>query len=346
MNCRNSSGRLRARSEVELRMRHGNTGISELLRRESAVGDAHHRNRAAAGPARAADPTTGNSACEDLKVTIDSGSWATLGLRRSNEGWVWVQKATPRSRSSSRPAAASSESRVATIDYPTTHDTHDHNTIHLVGSGVRSTFSATGTSRGPTKPSDHAALEIEWETGIHPFENSGDGASPFYPREMWASPGDRYWAEGHWVFDCGHTLTANHPAEIHPPRAAAAMRQTTYPPTAPARRPYRDHGRHLHPRPSWFVTEVLYCEHLQDNGIEDVECPSANRRRSTTRTSRSTSAFRPDRATRPSSPGWSFRHRQHAEPGVGRRGGRGKRRLRTLRRSSRTTDDAQRHRAS
>ena len=54
------------------------------------------------------------------------------------------------------------------------------------------------------QPSDY--LGVEWETGIRPWEKSGDGAAPSVPKWMWPADGDRVWAEGHWVFDCGHPV--------------------------------------------------------------------------------------------------------------------------------------------
>jgi hypothetical protein len=74
-------------------------------------------------------------------------------------------------------------------------------------------------------------LHLEWEAGILPDEFSGDGSAHFFPKWAWPSEGDRVWANGDWIFDCGHpteiTDTGDkiYRSEIHPMRAIASMRQ-------------------------------------------------------------------------------------------------------------------------
>src|SRR5262249_36181603 len=81
-------------------------------------------------------------------------------------------------------------------------------------------------------------LEIEWETGIGTGETQGDGhagsnGGPIFPKWAWPSPGDRVWAVGHWIYDCGHfnkiAGTERAKSEIHPPIAIAAMRDQVMP---------------------------------------------------------------------------------------------------------------------
>ena len=155
-------------------------------------------------------------------------------------------------------------SRVATIDYPTTHDTHDQNTVIIVDEGQEDILS---NGNGVDEDFGVVTFEIEWETGITPGEKSGDGADPFYPREVWANAGDRFWAEGHWIFDCGHSTDGKYPAEIHPPRAAAAMRQTSYPlyATGATPVPVTMTDLYIHGR-AGFVVDVLNCGMLDTVG--------------------------------------------------------------------------------
>jgi hypothetical protein len=222
----------------------------------------------AGGPARAAQPIDGsNPACDDLRVNVDL--W--LGQPEvpffgdaSNEGWVWVQANRPAQPKFREVSGLVVLSRVATIDYPTTHDTHDQNTVIIVDAGQEDILSE-GNEVNPSV--GVPTFEIEWETGIFPGEKSGDGADPFYPREMWANAGDRFWAEGHWIFDCGHSTDGQYPAEIHPPRAAAAMRQTSYPlyATGATPVPVTMTDLYIHGR-AGFVVDVLNCGMLDTVG--------------------------------------------------------------------------------
>jgi len=209
----------------------------------------------------------GNPACDDLRINVNL--W--LGEPQvpffgdaSNEGWVWVQANMPAKPKFREVSGLVVLSRVATVDYPTTHDTHDQNTVLIVDPGQEDILS-NGNEVNPDF--GVATFEIEWETGIHPGEKSGDGADPFYPRETWASIGDRFWAEGHWIFDCGHSTDGKYPTEIHPPRATATMRQTSYPlyATGATPVPVTMTDLYIHGR-AGFVVDVLNCGMLDTVG--------------------------------------------------------------------------------
>ena len=150
------------------------------------------------------------------------------------------------------------------IDYPTTHDTHDQNTILIVDEGQEDILSNGNEVNSQVGVQ---TFEIESETGILPGEKSGNGASPFYPREVWANAGDRFWAEGHWIFDCGHSTGGKYPTEIHPPRATATMRQTSYPlyATGATPVPVTMTELYIHGR-AGFVVDVLNCGMLDTVG--------------------------------------------------------------------------------
>jgi hypothetical protein len=218
--------------------------------------------------AYAAEPIDGsNPACDDLRVNVNL--WlgepeVPFFCDASNEGWVWVQANRPQQPKFREVSGLVVLSRVATIDYPTTHDTHDQNTVIIVDEGQEDILSE-GNEVDTTVGS--RTFEIEWETGILPSEKSGDGADPFYPREMWANVGDRFWAEGHWIFDCGHSTAGQYPTEIHPPRAAAAMRQTSYPlyATGATPVPVTMTDLYIHGR-AGFVVDVLNCGMLDTVG--------------------------------------------------------------------------------
>ena len=219
----------------------------------------------AGNAAYAAEPIDGsNPACDDLQVALNLLVGDVNLYDASNEGWVWVQANRPNQPMFREVSGLVVESRVATVDYPTTHDTHDQNTILIVDEGLENILSH-GNEVNPLV--GVPTFEIEWETGIHPGEKSGDGADPFYPREVWANAGDRFWAEGHWIFDCGHSTGGQYPAEIHPPRATAAMRQTSYPlyATGATPVPVTTTDLYIHGR-AGFVVDVLNCGMLDTVG--------------------------------------------------------------------------------
>jgi len=218
--------------------------------------------------AYAAEPIDGsNPACDDLRVNVNLLIGQPEVKNASDEGWVWVQASKPQQPKFREVSGLVVLSRVATVDYPTTHDTHDQNTVLIVDPGQEDIL-----SNGNEIDTDFgvATFEIEWETGITPDELFGDGADPFYPREMWASIGDRFWAEGHWIFDCGHSTDGKYPTEIHPPRATATMRQTSYPlyATGATPVPVTMTDLYIHGR-AGFVVDVLNCGMLETVGGGD-----------------------------------------------------------------------------
>jgi hypothetical protein len=179
------------------------------------------------GAAHAAEPIDGsNPACDDLRVYVNLVLGQPELYDASDEGWVWVQANRPGLPKFREVSGLVVGSSVATVDYPTTHDTHDIGTALVVDPGQEDILS-DGNGIDPVL--GKRLFDIEWETGIHPSETSGDGANPNFPRSMWAVPGDRFWAEGHWIFDCGHSNGGKYHTEIHPPRAAATMHQSSYP---------------------------------------------------------------------------------------------------------------------
>jgi len=143
-------------------------------------------------------------------------------------------------------------------DFPDVHDSHDMNFFLKLDedpaqADVISSFGIDSSGRSPGedgfKPD---TIEVEWETGILTSQLRGDGR--FFPRWAWPLPGDRVWANGYWIFDCGHPvestqLVPNTPiplhaqgvrTEIHPPRAIASMRRRLV--TPPAQ--FRDEPAH------------------------------------------------------------------------------------------------------
>jgi len=258
-----------------MKKRNQNTGISGLGRANLPSALLAIGLLLGGGAAHAAEPIDGsNPACDDLRVHVNLLVGQPEVFDASDEGWVWVQANRPGLPKFREVSGLVIRSRVATVDYPTTHDTHDQNTVLIIDPGQEDILS-NGIRIDPDL--GIREFEIEWETGIRPSEKSGDGADPYYPRTMWAVAGDRFWAEGHWIFDCGHTNPddpGKYPTEIHPPRAAAAMHQTSYPlyATGATPVPVTMTDLYIHGR-GGRVTAVLNCGMLDTVGGGN-SCPT------------------------------------------------------------------------
>jgi thrombospondin type 3 repeat protein len=154
-------------------------------------------------------------------------------------------------------------------DFPDVHDSHDMNFFVLLDADpaqadVISTFGIDSAGREPGDPGYAPdTLEVEWETGILTSQRTGDGR--FFPKWAWPLPGDRVWANGYWIFDCGHEVE-NHVthekgirSEIHPPRAIASMRrQFVKPPAGLYPIPVTAADVYIHGR-AGVVVDLLEC---------------------------------------------------------------------------------------
>jgi RTX calcium-binding nonapeptide repeat (4 copies)/PKD domain len=137
---------------------------------------------------------------------------AILGIDESTAGWVWVDP----SQKYKSVTGTVTESFVTHTDFPANHDSHDQNTHIKVDPEYDNLLSVIN---------DPGEIEVEWETGILPYEHGGDGANPIFPKWVWPSAGDRVWVEGNWIYDAGHPDDfKRYRSEIHPPRAFATMR--------------------------------------------------------------------------------------------------------------------------
>jgi uncharacterized repeat protein (TIGR01451 family) len=137
-----------------------------------------------------------------------------LFLQVPEPGWVWVDPANKYQSTS----GVVRESFVTETDFPTVHDSHDQNT-HILADA-----SSAGLISDANDPGE---IELEWETGTFPSEDTSD-PERFFPKWVYPSVGDRIWANGNWIFDCGHPKDVggedHFNTEIHPPRAFASMR--------------------------------------------------------------------------------------------------------------------------
>lgn len=153
--------------------------------------------------------------CGTFSIDLNLFLGSVTLVEIDDEGWAYVDL----SQKIRAVTGVAEGVNVAAIDSPSNHDSHDLDFHLLVDPGQDDLLSV--------QPSDF--IGVEWETGILPSEKHGDGATPTFPKWMWPSDGDRVWAEGNWVFDCGHPVNGLYKTEIHPPRAFAAMREQASP---------------------------------------------------------------------------------------------------------------------
>jgi uncharacterized repeat protein (TIGR01451 family) len=177
-------------------------------------------------------------------------------------GWVWVNKGNPGFPQFRSVSGRVTTSKVTHSDYPDAHDSHDHNIDVRVDPGQEDVLSDVG--RDEDEDGNPDTLELEWEAGIATFETSGDGFMHFFPKWAWPVEGDRVWANGDWVFDCGHPREVDgikhQRTELHPLRAVASMRQQvrTVPGSGATPVPVTATDLYIHGR-SGVVTDILDC---------------------------------------------------------------------------------------
>jgi hypothetical protein len=153
--------------------------------------------------------------CGTFSIDLDLFLGSVTLYELDDEGWAYVDPA----RKIRAVTGVAEGVNVAAIDSPSNHDSHDLDFHLVVDPGQDDVLSV--------QTSDY--IGVEWETGIRPDEKHGDGAAPTFPKWMWPADGDRVWAEGNWVFDCGHPVNGLFKTEIHPPRAFASMRDQAAP---------------------------------------------------------------------------------------------------------------------
>ncbi len=155
-------------------------------------------------------------------------------------GWVWADpdaQADPSQRFRSASGKVQTDNQVATIDFPFIHDSHDfffnidadpgQDALLSVANNPNEEDGEYGTLEDLATPTE---LHLEWEVGTFADETDKDPERTF-PKWVWPNIGDRVWANGHWIYDCGHPTDIDDSGaklfrtEIHPPRAVASMRQ-------------------------------------------------------------------------------------------------------------------------
>jgi len=187
---------------------------------------------------------------------------AILAIADPTAGWIWVD---PNEKYKSVTGTVT-ESFVTHSDFPVVHDSHDQNTHIRVDPAYDNLLSIIN---------DPGEIEVEWETGIRPFEHGGDGANPIFPKWVWPSVGDRVWVEGNWIYDAGHPKDVDgitrYNSEIHPPRAFATMRDQVMPMPNTGSVPVHATATDLYIHgDGGYATEVLNNSSLVANGGHDI----------------------------------------------------------------------------
>ena len=199
----------------------------------------------------------GTAACSDFSI-----SFFFFDKDIPDPSWTPVNKGNPGFPQFRSVSGEVSGSRVSYTDYPDVHDSHDGIFDIMVDPGQEDLLSdANRDLNGDDVPD---SIEVEWEAGIRTNEFSGDGSLHFYPKWVWPSEGDRVWANGDWIFDCGHPSDIEGKpharSEIHPARAVASMRQQmrTLPGSGTTPVPVTATDLYIHGR-AGFVTDMLDC---------------------------------------------------------------------------------------
>jgi len=202
------------------------------------------------------DGSLARPACADFKLDL-----GLADIDIDDPGWVWVNRALPGAPKFRSVTGVVTRSKVTHTDFPAVHDSHDQNTDILVDPGQEDILSDVGKD-DPNDPRSPDTLELEWEMGTFPTETGKNAAERFFPKWAWPSVGDRVWANGHWIFDCGHAVEKSGKqhfrTEIHPARAIASMRQQvrTLPGTTLV--PVTATDLYIHGR-AGFIVDVLNC---------------------------------------------------------------------------------------
>ncbi len=151
--------------------------------------------------------------CGEFAVLIiNGGIFGALEITAPDEGWAYVDLSQKRRQAT----GIAYDVHLAANDTPANHYSHDLDFKIQLDPGQDDLLSIQ----------EDDGLPVEWETGIRPWEKTGDGANPIFPKWAWPSSGDRVWVDGNWIHDCGHPDEASdlYNTEIHPARAIASMR--------------------------------------------------------------------------------------------------------------------------
>ena len=235
------------------------------------------------GPIGAAGPWIDGSvqACSDFRVLLLDLGLFQIDFDSTDEGWVWANLSHAGTRYQSV-SGLCEKSNVAYNDNTANHDSHDQGTDVKVDPQYLPLLSNVN---GPNNEDlvdsvadfcDPVSIELEWEVGTFPDEVGRSVLQRTFPQWAWPNVGDRVWADGNWIFDCGHAKDvclyrdpATHfcvlkqdyyHSEIHPPRAVASMRNqaATLPGTGTTPVPVTATDLYVHGR-AGMVGDVLQC---------------------------------------------------------------------------------------
>ncbi len=199
--------------------------------------------------------------CTDFILSI-----VGIDIDIPDPGWVWVDPA----QKFRDVTGVVEKSKITHTDFPAVHDSHDQNTDILVDPGQDNILSDVNRPNNEDPVADPSQLltptsiELEWEIGTFPTETGRNAPERFFPKWAWPNEGDRVWANGHWIFDCGHGKdvagVTHYRTEIHPARAIASMRDQAraLPGTGTTPVPVTATDLYIHGR-AGFVVDVLNC---------------------------------------------------------------------------------------
>src|SRR5262245_46207647 len=187
-----------------------------------------------AAPALADDPVPidgSDDSCTDFRLQLLDLGFFDISFDIADEGWVWVANSHPGEARLQPVTGVVEGSNVARNDTPANHDSHDHGTHVKVDSKYRHLLS----NANPPNTEDMVdsldqfvtpfVMELEWEIGVFPDVRGNAAPEAYFPRWAWPSIGDRVYANGNWIFDCGHPKEVCHARD---PQNGICISKTPY----------------------------------------------------------------------------------------------------------------------
>lgn len=127
-------------------------------------------------------------------------------LARETPGWVSIDPSDPQVVVE----GMVHHSKMANVDFPFSHDSHDFNFHVVPDPAYESRMSDANEIVGGKR-----LMEMEWE-------------SKYFPMAYWPVEGDRVFVRGRWIFDCGHPEDGRFYTELHPVSLVASTRYQPY----------------------------------------------------------------------------------------------------------------------
>jgi hypothetical protein len=229
---------------------------------------------------RPVDGSLPRSSCTNFMISL-----GLTNIDIPDPGWTWVRRSLPSAPIFRSVTGVVTRSKITHTDFPTVHDSHDTNIDIRVDPGQQDILSNANPPNNEDSITSVAQLltpttiELEWEIGTFPNERGRNAPERFFPKWAWPSEGDRVWADGHWVFDCGHGKSVGgkpyYRTELHPVRAIASMRNQVvrFAPAGNRPVPVTATDLYIHGR-GGYIVDILNCGQSLILSSNPDSCPT------------------------------------------------------------------------